>query len=92
MGRWNAFRRPFYLSPNGTAARICDEASNAWTLIEFKTRPCLPGNPVADPRDEQLREIEATQQELKQSIERSRELVEDARTKLERLRDGTTEH
>ena len=47
---------------------------------------------MADPRDEQLREIEATQQELKQSIERSRELVEDARTKLERLRDGTTEH
>ena len=47
---------------------------------------------MSDPRDEQLREIEATQQELKQSIERSRELVEDARAKLQRLRNETTEH
>ena len=41
---------------------------------------------------EQLREIEATQQELKQSMDRSRELVEETRLKLERLRNGTTEH
>jgi hypothetical protein len=47
---------------------------------------------VADPRDEQLREIEATQDELKQSIERSRELVEVTRLKLERLRGEITEH
>ncbi|MFN3727937.1 MAG: hypothetical protein ACK4SZ_16720 [Allosphingosinicella sp.] len=47
---------------------------------------------MAESRDEQLREIEATQQELKQSIERSRELVEETRVKLERLRSETTEH
>lgn len=47
---------------------------------------------MADQGEEQLREIEATQQELKQSLERSRELVEDTRVKLERLRRGTTEH
>lgn len=47
---------------------------------------------MTDPRDEQLRDIEATQNELKQSIERSRELVEETRVKLERLRSGTTEH
>ena len=47
---------------------------------------------MADQREEQLREIEATQQELKQSLERSRELVEDTRVKLERLRRETTEH
>jgi len=47
---------------------------------------------VAESRDDQLREIEATQQELKQSIERSRELVEETRVKLERLRSETTEH
>ena len=47
---------------------------------------------MADTRDEQLREIEATQQQLKQSLERSRELVEETRTKLKRLRDETTEH
>lgn len=47
---------------------------------------------MADPRDEQLRDIETTQHELKQSIDRSRELVEETRLKLERLRDETTEH
>lgn len=47
---------------------------------------------MAESRDDQLREIEATQQELKQSIERSRELVEETRVKLERLRSETTEH
>lgn len=47
---------------------------------------------MADSRNEQIREIESTQQELRQSLERSRELVEETRTKLERLRNETTEH
>ncbi|HEY0326258.1 MAG TPA: hypothetical protein VGC46_09845 [Allosphingosinicella sp.] len=47
---------------------------------------------MVDPEEEQPREIEATQYELKQSIERSRELVEETRRRLERLRGDTTRH
>ena len=47
---------------------------------------------MSDKSEEQLREVEATQQELKQSIERSRELVDRARRQLEQLKHGTTEH
>jgi len=86
------FRRPFSCRLE-QGRPVCDEARNHATLIEFKLRRYPPGNSVADSRrDEQLREIEATQQELKQSIERSRELVEETRVKLERLRSETTEH
>jgi len=47
---------------------------------------------VSDKSEDQLRDIEATQQELKQSIERSRELVDQARRQLEQLKKETTKH
>ena len=47
---------------------------------------------MSETNEERLCDVEATQQELKQSLERSRELVEETRTKLERLRNETTEH
>lgn len=74
------------------AGDFCDQASNFQTLIEFKKSTEFAGIAVADAKDEQLREIEATQDELKQSLERSRELVEETRLKLERLRGDITEH
>lgn len=66
---------------------------NSRTLIEFR-HPGLrsSGDRMSDKSEEQLREVEATQQELKQSIERSRELVDRARRQLEQLKHGTTEH
>jgi flagellar biosynthesis chaperone FliJ len=42
--------------------------------------------------DEQLQTLETAQQDVKQSIERGRELVEEARRQLTDLSEGTTEH
>lgn len=41
---------------------------------------------VSDNNEEQLRDLEATQQDLKRSIDRSRELVDTARRQLEQLK------
>lgn len=89
MGRRTAFVGHFR---HRLSRRFCDQTSNFETLIEFKPRPLIAGTPMADSRNEQIREIESTQQELRQSLERSRELVEETRAKLERLRNETTEH
>jgi len=52
----------------------------------------FPGETVSENKDEQLRQIEATQERLKQSIERSRQLVAEAQRLLERHRGFLLKH
>lgn len=53
-------------------------------MIEFK--PDIKGRRVADEKEQRLREIEATQEKLKESIETSRELAVKAQRLLDKHR------
>jgi hypothetical protein len=79
VSKWS--HRPVIASPH-------DDTSNPATLIEFKG--LHEGQPVTDEREDQLREIEATQQELKQSIETSRQLADKAQDLLDKHRRDLT--
>jgi hypothetical protein len=63
-----------------------DESCNRPTLIEFNPSIDGMGDVASQTNDQRLREIEATQRELKQSIEQSRELAAKSQKLLDRHR------
>lgn len=74
-----------------TAPAKSGEPSNLVTLIEFKRASCEGGDVTAQTDDARLRGIEATQKELKQSIEQSRELAQKSQQLLDRHRRNQRE-
>lgn len=72
---------------------VCDELCNQRILIEFKTAWTSGGWQVTKREtNDNLREIEETQKQLRVSIDKSRELAEESERLLKRYRKDVTEH